>query len=222
MSDWPERFVYTAIEGPIGVGKTSLARRLAERTDAELVLEQPMDNPFLARFYEDPRGAALPTQLHFLFQRARQCQDMRQSDLFAPRRVSDFMLEKDRLFAQLNLDNDELALYDMVYDKLAIDAPPPDLVIYLQADVGTLKERIRERGIAFEQSISEDYLRRLSDAYTRFFHHFSSAPLLIVNTQRSNFAASDDALCGLIAQIERLKSGRRFYNPAGDLPLQGP
>lgn len=219
MSDWPDRFVYTAIEGPIGVGKTSLATRLAERTGAELVLEQPMENPFLARFYEDPRGAALPTQLHFLFQRARQCQDMRQSDLFAPNRVSDFMLEKDRLFAQLNLDNDELALYDMVYDKLAIDAPPPDLVIYLQADVATLKDRIETRGIAFEQSISEDYLRRLSDAYTRFFHHFSAAPLLMVNTERSNFASSDKAVDGLVRQLDGLKRGRRFYNPAGDLPL---
>ena len=219
MSDWPERFVFTAIEGPIGVGKTSLATALAARTGAELILEQPMENPFLARFYEDPRGAALPTQLHFLFQRARQCADLRQSDLFAPRRVSDFMLEKDRLFAQLNLDNDELALYEMVYEKLAIDAPPPDFVIYLQADVSTLLARIRQRGIEYEQSISERYLTRLSDAYTRFFHHFHTAPLLIVNTERSNFADSADAVDGLIRQVHALKRGRRFYNPAGDLPL---
>lgn len=219
MSTWPERFRHTAIEGPIGVGKTSLAKTLARRIDGELLLEQPMDNPFLARFYADPRSAALPTQLHFLFQRARQCQDLRQSDMFSPCRVSDFMLEKDRLFAQLNLDDDELVLYEMVYDKLAIDAPVPDLVIYLQADVATLLDRIRRRGIDYEQSIGEGYLRRLSDAYTRFFHHYSAAPLLIVNTERANFVDNDAAMDELAKQVNALRTGRRFYNPAGDVPI---
>lgn len=216
---WPDHYRYVVIEGPIGVGKTTLARAMAEYGGAELLLEQPMDNPFLERFYIDPKGAALPTQLHFLFQRARQCQQMRQSDLFEPLRVSDFMLEKDRLFAQLNLDDDELALYEMVYEKLAIDAPQPDLVIYLQADVATLMSRIAKRGIDYEQRITEDYLRRLSDAYARFFHHFSVAPLLIVNTNNASLVDDNVQFEQFLAQIRALRSGRRFYNPAGDLPL---
>ena len=216
---WPDHYRYVVIEGPIGVGKTTLARAMAEYGGAELLLEQPMDNPFLERFYIYPKGAALPTQLHFMFQRARQCQQMRQSDLFEPLRVSDFMLEKDRLFAQLNLDDDELALYEMVYEKLAIDAPQPDLVIYLQADVATLMARIARRGIDYEQRITEDYLRRLCDAYTRFFHHFSVAPLLIVNTNNASLVDDDAQFEQFLAQIQALRSGRRFYNPAGDLPL---
>lgn len=216
---WPDHYRYVVIEGPIGVGKTTLARAMAAYGDAELLLEQPMENPFLERFYIDPKGAALPTQLHFLFQRARQCQEMRQSDLFEPLRVSDFMLEKDRLFAQLNLDDDELTLYEMVYEKLAIDSPKPDLVIYLQADVATLMARIRKRGIDYEQRITEDYLRRLCDAYARYFHHFSRAPLLIVNTNNASLVDDDAQFEQFLAQIQALRSGRRFYNPSGDLPL---
>lgn len=206
---------YVVIEGPIGVGKTSLANALAGYASAELVLEKPMENPFLERFYKDPRGAALPTQLHFLFQRARQCQAMRQADMFAPLRVSDFLLDKDRLFAQLTLDDDELRLYEMVYEKLAIDAPQPDLVIYLQAAVPTLMQRVKTRGIEYEQSISERYLSRLSDAYARFFHHYNVAPLLIVNTDNADFANDPVHFRGLLEQISRLRSGRRFYNPSG-------
>ena len=216
---WPGRYRYVVIEGPIGVGKTSLARALATHSGAELVLEQPMDNPFLERFYKDPRGAALPTQLHFLFQRARQCQVMRQADLFAPLRVSDFLLEKDRLFAQLTLDDDELALYEMVYEKLAIDAPKPDLVIYLQASVPALVGRIRQRGIDYEQRITDNYLQRLSDAYTRFFHHYDTAPLLIVNTDSANLADDSGHFHRLVEQVQSLRSGRQFYNPAGDVLL---
>ncbi|MFK8015609.1 MAG: deoxynucleoside kinase [Gammaproteobacteria bacterium] len=216
---WPGRYRFVVIEGPIGVGKTTLARALAKHSGAELVLEQPMDNPFLERFYKDPRGAALPTQLHFLFQRARQCQDMRQADLFEPLRVSDFLLDKDRLFAQLTLDDDELALYEMVYEKLAIDAPKPDLVIYLQASVPVLVGRIRERGIDYEQRITENYLQRLSDTYTRFFHHYATAPLLIVNTDNANLADDSGQFERLVEQVQTLRSGRQFYNPAGDAPL---
>lgn len=215
----PAHYRYVVIEGPIGVGKTSLAKALAAHTEAELLLEQPMDNPFLERFYKNPKTAALPTQLHFLFQRARQYQQMRQTDMFAPRRVSDFLLDKDRLFAQLTLDDDELALYEMVYEKLAIDAPPPDMVIYLQASVPTLMTRIRKRGIEYEQRISENYLQRLSDTYTRFFHHYQTAPLLIVNTDSANLVDDAGHFNHLVTQIAGLGNGRRFYNPAGDVPL---
>ena len=209
-----DRFRYVVIEGPIGVGKTSLARRLAQSYGCELVLEEPMDNPFLERFYADPRGAALPTQLHFLFQRARQAQEMRQSDLFAPSRVSDFLLAKDRLFAQLTLDDDELNLYEMVYDRLSLDASSPDLVIYLQASIDALLERIRQRNIDYELTITADYLARLSESYTRFFHHYDDSPLLMVNTDNANLAHDDEAYERLLQQIESLHSGRRFYNPA--------
>ncbi|MEM6640692.1 MAG: deoxynucleoside kinase [Pseudomonadota bacterium] len=219
MMPWPERFAFTAIEGPIGVGKTSLAKRLAEHAGAQLVLEEPMDNPFLARFYADPRSAALPTQLHFLFQRTRQMQAFQQTDLFAPRRMADFLLDKDRLFAQLTLDDDELALYDMVYEKLAIDVARPDLVVYLQADVPTLLARIRRRGIDYEQRIDADYLARLSERYARFFHHYAGSPLLIVNTSHVDLSRGDEPLRGLLDQITALRQGKRFYNPAGDAPL---
>lgn len=207
------QFRYVVIEGPIGVGKTSLARRLAASFECELVLEQPMDNPFLERFYNDPRGTALPTQLHFLFQRARQCQEMRQSSLFEPGRVADFLLAKDRLFAQLTLDDDELNLYEMVYEKLAIDAPVPDLVIYLQASIDSLLARIRQRGIDYEMSITGDYLARLSEAYTRYFHHYDDSSLLIVNTENANLADDESAYRLLVEQLATVHSGRRFYNP---------
>lgn len=210
-----DAFRYVVVEGPIGVGKTSLARRLAARYECDLVLEAPQDNPFLERFYRDPVGAALPTQLHFLFQRARQCQAMRQSDLFDPVRVADFLLDKDRLFAQLTLDDQELKLYEMVYEKLKIDTPDPDLVIYLQAPVDTLLERIHQRGISYEQLITEDYLGRLADAYTRFFHVYDASPLLIVNTENLDLVGHDDDFHQLVGQIETLRSGRRFFNPPG-------
>src|SRR5574338_1254876 len=160
---------YVVVEGPIGVGKTSLARRLGRSFGCELVLEQDAENPFLERFYRDPRSVAFQTQLHFLFQRARQLQDIRQTDLFEQVRVADYMLDKDRLFARLTLDDQEFALYQQVYAQLAIDAPAPDLVVYLQAPVDVLLDRIARRGIAYEQQIERRYLERLNDAYARFF-----------------------------------------------------
>ena len=172
---------YVVVEGPIGVGKTSLARRLARSFGCELVLEQDAENPFLERFYRDPSAAAFQTQLYFLFQRARQLQDLRQADLFETVRVADYMLDKDRLFARLTLDDQEFALYEQVYARLAIDAPAPDLVVYLQAPVDVLLDRIARRGIAYEQQIERRYLERLNDAYARFFLEFDAAPLLIVN-----------------------------------------
>ena len=145
---------YIAVEGPIGVGKTSLARRLAASFGADLMLEEAEDNPFLERFYRDPRRYSLPTQLYFVFQRVRQYEAMRQTDMFEPVRVTDFLLDKDKLFAQLNLDDDELRLYELVFDKLAVDAPTPDLVIYLQAPVDVLLRRVAQRGINYEQAIT--------------------------------------------------------------------
>lgn len=204
---------YIVVEGPIGVGKTSLARRLAESLGSELMLERAEDNPFLERFYRDPRAAALPTQLSFLFQRMRQLQELRQADIFRPVRVADFILEKDRLFAQLNLDDDELALYEQVYAHLAVDAPAPDLVVYLQAPVDVLMQRVSRRGIPFEQSIQREYLEHLADAYARFFHHYSRAPLLIVNAAEINLIDGDEDYQLLLEKMAGIRSGRHYFNP---------
>src|SRR5690348_7780452 len=173
----PSSHRFIVVEGPIGVGKTSLARRLGESLSADLVLEQAADNPFLERFYRNPRAGAFPAQLYFLFQRAQQLAALKQQDLFAPVRVADYLLEKDRLFAQVTLDEAEFALYEQVSAKLAIESPKPDLVIYLQAPVGVLLERIAKRGIGYEREISAEYLERLNEAYARFFHEFEAAPL---------------------------------------------
>ena len=210
-SGWPHRFV--VIEGVIGVGKTSLARRLAETLGAEAVLEQPEENPFLERFYRDPRGNAVPAQLYFLFQRSRQLQALRQQDLFAPLRVADYLLEKDRLFARVTLDDEEFALYQQVYERMAFEAPRPDLVVFLQAPVDVLLERIARRGIRYEQGIRRDYLERLQAAYTRFFHEYSHSPLLIVNA--SGFDPVNDAadFAELYRAIERTRRGRHYFNP---------
>lgn len=210
MSNRPR---YIVVEGPIGVGKTSLARRLAASLGSELLLEEPGENPFLERFYRDPRNAALPTQLFFLFQRARQIQQLRQGDMFQPVRVADFLLEKDRLFARLNLDDDELGLYDQVYRHLAIDAPVPDLVVYLQAPTEVLMRRISKRGIPYEQVIQRDYLARLVDGYARFFHHYDASPMLIVNAAGINPVDNDEDYAQLLAQVEHTRSGRHYFNP---------
>lgn len=201
---------HVAIEGPIGVGKTTLSHRLAERLSASVMLEAPADNPFLARFYADPAAWALPTQLSYLLQRVRQARDMAQRDLFAPRLVTDFMVEKDRLFAELTLATDELDLYLQVYNELLSDLPRPDLVIYLHAPVDTLLERIARRGIDYEQSIEGTYLERLGAAYGRFFADYVAAPLLVIDTTTVNLAESDDALDAVYEAAMRLESGREF------------
>jgi len=204
---------YIVIEGPIGVGKTSLATRLAKDFGGELLLEGADENPFLERFYRNPRHAALPTQLFFLFQRAQQIQDLRQSDLFASVRVADFLLEKDRLFAQLTLDDDELDLYNRVYDNITVDAPRPDLVIYLQAPTEVLLTRVQKRGRHFERFIETNYLERLVEAYTRFFHYYSDSPLLIVNAADIDLVNNTRDYELLVDRLRRVRSGRHYFNP---------
>jgi deoxyguanosine kinase len=207
----PHRFI--VVEGPIGVGKTSLARRLARSFGSELILEQADENPFLERFYRNPRAAALQTQLFFLFQRTRQLEEIRQHDLFETVRVADYLLDKDRLFAQLTLDEEELALYEQVYARLAVDAPAPDLVIYLQAPVDVLLERIERRGIRYEQQIERQYLEKLQEAYARFFHDYHVAPLLIVNAAQADFVGNEGDYNQLLEQVRRTRRGRQYYNP---------
>lgn len=207
----PHRFI--VVEGPIGVGKTSLARRLARSFGSELILEQAEENPFLERFYRNPRAAALQTQLFFLFQRTRQLEDIRQHDLFETVRVADYLLDKDRLFAQLTLDEEELALYEQVYSRLALDAPAPDLVIYLQAPIDVLLERIERRGILYEQQIERQYLEKLQEAYARFFHDYHASPLLIVNAAQADFVANEGDYSQLLEQVRRIRRGRQYYNP---------
>ncbi len=204
---------YLVVEGPIGVGKTSLAQRLAETFGGEPLLERAAENPFLERFYRDPKNAALPTQLSFLFQRARQMQQLRQGDIFTPLRVADFMLEKDRLFAQINLDDDEFGLYEQVYQHLTLDAPLPDLVVYLQAPVEVLVQRVVRRGVGYEQFIQRDYLDRVASAYAYFFHHYSRSPLLIVNAADINPVDSEEDYELLVKEISRVSSGRHYFNP---------
>jgi deoxyguanosine kinase len=204
---------YVVVEGPIGVGKTSLARRLARSFGSELILEQAEENPFLERFYRNPRAGALPAQLFFLFQRTRQLEDIRQHDLFDTVRVADYLLDKDRLFARLTLDDEEFALYEQIYARLAIDTPVPDLVIYLQAPIDVLLERIARRGIRYEQQIEREYLERLQEAYARFFHAYDTSPLLIVNAAQADFVTNDRDYEQLFEQVRRVRKGRHYYNP---------
>ena len=204
---------YIVVEGPIGVGKTTLAKRLAASLGGEALLEAPEENPFLPRFYENPPMNALATQLFFLIQRVRQLEDIRQADMFATVRVGDFMIEKDRLFAELTLDPDELALYLQVYDRFAGEAVAPDIVIYLQAPVDVLLGRIAARGIAFERWMDPGYLDRVASAYTRFFHHYEGAPLVIVNAADIDFAHVDADYDLLFDKVRSISKGRHYLNP---------
>ena len=206
------KFRYLVVEGPIGAGKTSLARRLGARLSADLVLEDPQENPFLARFYQDMARYALPAQLFFLFQRSRMLEPLAQPDMFGRPAVGDFLLDKDPLFARLTLSEDELALYQKIYDALRPRSPTPDLVIYLQAQTGTLVERVRRRAAAYERGISEDYLALLGESYARFFYNYDGAPVLIVNSENLNFVERDRDFELLVSRMRGMKSRREFFN----------
>jgi deoxyadenosine/deoxycytidine kinase len=211
LSDWSEKPSFIVVEGPIGVGKTSLVHRLANHFGSDMLLEGAEENPFLKRFYQNPREAALPAQLFFLFQRSRQWNDLSQGDMFRQHLIADFMLEKDRLFAQINLDDDELQLYEQVYERLTLEAPPPDLVVYLQAPVDVLMRRIKKRARQVERKIEMDYLQQLCNAYADFFHHYDRSPLLIVNAAEINPLQKEEDFQLLLEHIYEPSADRRRY-----------
>ncbi len=212
MSVLPEKFRHIVVEGPIGAGKTSLAKRIANASGAALMLETPDENPFLPKFYRDMPRYALPTQLFFLFQRIHQLAELKQPDMFKGVTIGDFLIEKDPLFARMILSDDELALYEQMYRHLKPQAAAPDLVIYLQAHPDTLIERVKRRGAAYEQPISEAYLVKLSERYTRFFHHYEAAPLLIVNADHFNFVDVDDDFALLLKHVREFRGKREYLN----------
>lgn len=207
-----EKYKYIVVEGPIGVGKTSLVRKLAAHAKAQTLLELPQDNPFLEKFYRDPERYALSTQMFFLFQRMNQLRDLAQADMFDTRVISDFLLEKDPIFARLTLGDDELHLYQQLYDHLRPQAPTPDLVISLLAEPDTLMERIHKRGIPMESAISPTYLYRLCESYNRFFYHYDAAPVLIVNTEHLNPIDSPEDFELLLNRIDNMRGKKEFFN----------
>jgi len=204
---------FIAVEGSIGVGKTTLAKQLAASFNYATLLENAEENPFLEKFYRNREQAALATQLFFLFQRAQKIQDMRQTDIFEPARVADFLMEKDPLFARVNLDADEYQLYEKVYRQLTIDAPRPDLVVYLQAPTDVLLSRIDNRGLALERGIDRGYLERLNEMYSEFFLYYDDAPLLIVNASEIDLANSAADYQDLVNYLLDIRSGRHYFNP---------
>lgn len=207
------KFPYIVVEGPIGSGKTTLAKMLADQFPVDYLSEKAESNPFLSRFYQDAQRYGLPTQLFFLFQRANQIKDLSQRDMFAKPIVADFFLEKDPIFARLNLDDEEYALYHQIYQHLQVKAPKPDLVIYLQTPIDALMERIEERNVNYEQDIPREYIERLANAYSEFFHNYDASPVLIVNNEKLNILKNKSALDLLLNRIEQIKGQREFFNP---------
>lgn len=210
------KYPYIVVEGPIGCGKTTLAKMLADKFPVDYISEKAEANPFLPRFYQDAQRYSLPTQLFFLFQRANQIKDLNQRDMFAKPIIADFFLEKDPIFARLNLDDEEYALYHNIYQHLQLKAPKPDLVIYLQTPIDALMERIEERSVSYEQDIPREYIERLANAYSEFFHNYDASPVLIVNNEKLNILKNDDALDLLLNRIMQIKGQREFFNPNFD------
>ena len=208
----PDKFRYVVVEGPIGVGKTSLARRLAQHLNATTLLEKPEENPFLAKFYQDPARHALATQLFFLFQRGNEVRELAQLDLFQQATVADYLFDKDILFARLNLSEQEFSLYQQIYHSLAVQAPAPDLVIYLQGSVETLLTRVHKRAHRYEQNIADDYLVRLAQSYSDFFYHYDAAPVLVVNSDNLNLVENDEHFALLLQRIHDMRSSREFFS----------
>ncbi|PCI60942.1 MAG: deoxynucleoside kinase [Methylophilaceae bacterium] len=208
-----KKYPFIVVEGPIGSGKTTLAQMLSDKFSTQLLSEKAEENPFLARFYQDAKRYALPTQLFFLFQRSRQIADVTQMDMFSQPITADFFLEKDPLFARLNLTDEEYALYHQIYTHLQLKSPKPDLVIYLQTPVDALSERISDRNIKYESDIPYEYIERLSNAYSEYFHSYDAAPVLIVNNEKLNIIKDESALELLVDRIGQIKSRREYFNP---------
>jgi len=211
-----DQFPYIVVEGPIGCGKTTLAKKLADRFSSDYLSEKSEANPFLARFYQDKSRYALQTQLFFMLQRAEQIKALTQRDMYSKPIVADFFLEKDPLFAKINLDADEYAIYHQIYHDLQLKAAKPDLIIYLQSPIDALMNRIHERNVSYEQTISRDYIQSLADAYNTFFHNYEGSRVLIVNNQKLNILQNDAAFDLLINRISQIKSQREFFNPNFD------
>jgi len=204
---------YIVVEGVIGVGKTSLSRLLSERLQAKLVLEEVEENPFLKDFYQDRARFAFQTQMHFLFSRYQQQRSLRQMELFRERMVADYLFQKDRIFASLNLQERELALYERLVGWLELDVIKPDVVVYLQANPDTLMARIARRGRPFERDMEREYIRQLNEAYNHFFFHYAEAPLLVVNTNGIDFVNNSDDFEDLLRRIISHREGTMYYTP---------
>ena len=208
-----DKFPYIVVEGPIGSGKSTLAKILADRFLVNFLSEKAEKNPFLPKFYEDMKRYALSTQLFFLFQRADQIKKISQKDMFKKSIIADFFLEKDPIFAKINLDEEEFNLYHQIFSHLQLKAPKPDLIIYIQTSVETLEKRIKERNIDFEMDISTKYLETIAESYSQYFHSYNHSPVLILNNENLNILKDKNAINLLIERIMGIKSNREFFNP---------